>query len=26
MSARNKIYTDWVMKYGEKKNKTYYFR
>ena len=21
MSARNKIYKDWVMKYGEKKNK-----
>jgi hypothetical protein len=25
MSARNKIYIDWVMKYGKKKNKTNYF-
>ena len=25
MSARNKIYIDWVMKYGKKKNKTNHF-
>jgi hypothetical protein len=25
MSARSKIYIDWVMKYGEKKNKINYF-
>jgi hypothetical protein len=25
MSARKKIYKDWVMKYGKKKNKINYF-